>query len=82
MPRGDSIAVSCARRIKVLTVSREHWNLFLRGQARILNLPADGHIVAAIPLGDQIGFRVHSARYDHVPEGQQLPVTVAVVERL
>ncbi len=81
MSKSD-FALICRRRVRVLTVSREHWNLFLRGQARILNLPADGDIVAAVPLGDQIGFRVHSARYDQVPEGQQLPVSVAVVERL
>lgn len=78
MPFDD--ASPCARRLRIMSVPKEHWLNLLRGTARIRNLPADASIVAATPVGDRVGFRVHSERFSPVPHGEPIPVVISVIE--
>lgn len=68
--------------LRLFVLDRGQVDLLLRGQARLRNLPADGQIVAAAPLGRQVGFTVYSAGYAHSDPREPLPTVTAVLERL
>lgn len=53
----------------------------LQGRSRVLNLPSDAQIVAAVPARDGIGIRVHSQSYPVAEYGEPLPVVAATLER-
>lgn len=71
-----------SQRVRILTMPVEHFGLLLRGEARVVNLPADGQIVAASHMGSILGFRVHSDSYPPADGRAQIPISVAVIERL
>ena len=68
--------------LKLFVLDRAQVDLLLRGRARLRNLPADGQIVAAAPLGREVGFTVYSASYAHANPREPLPTVTAVLERL
>ena len=68
--------------VKVFVLDKSQFNLLLRGQARVRNLPADGDIVSASHLGTRLGFLVYSPSYPHADPRQPLPTVTAVLERL
>lgn len=53
----------------------------LQGRARILNLPSDAQIVAAVASREGLGFRVHSHSFPCTEQGEQLPLVTAALER-
>ena len=54
----------------------------LSGRARVTNLPADAKCLAACGvMRNGIGIRVDSVKYKPVPEGEQIPVIVAAIEK-
>jgi hypothetical protein len=71
-----------SHQLKLFVLERAQVDLLLRGQARLRNLPADGQIVAAAPLGRGVGFTVFSASYPHTDPREPLPAVTAVLERL
>lgn len=52
----------------------------LRGTARCRNLPKDAQVVAALPIGNRVGVRVHSASYSPVEVGLPIPTVTAVFD--
>lgn len=70
-----------SRQVKVLAFSMRALTCVLRGEARVVNVPADAEVVAACPdlEGKRVGLMVFSASYPRVPCGQRLPVLTAVV---
>lgn len=68
--------------LRLFVLDRAQVDLLFRGRARLRNLPADGQIVAAAPLGQQVGFTVYSAGYAHADPRKPLPTVTAVLERL
>jgi hypothetical protein len=70
-----------SHQVKIFVLEKDHFNLLLRGKARIRNLPQDGDIVSAAHVGDRLGFTVYSASYPHA-DPRKLPTVTAVVERL
>lgn len=71
-----------SHQVKVFVLDKDHFNLLLRGKARVRNLPQDGDIVSASHVGHRLGFMVYSAAYPHADPRQPLPTVTAVVERL
>jgi hypothetical protein len=71
-----------SHQLKLFVLDRAQIDLLLRGQARLRNLPADGQIVGASPLGREVGFTVYSASYPHTDPREPLPTVTAVLERL
>jgi len=71
-----------SHQVKVFVLDKRQFNLLLRGQARVRNLPADGDIVSASHVGSQLGFLVYSANYPHADPRAPLPTVTAVLERL
>jgi len=68
--------------VKVFVLEKNQFNLLLRGQARIRNLPQDGDVVTASHVGSRLGFLVYSAAYPHADPRHPLPIVQAVLERL
>jgi len=68
--------------LRLFVLDHAQVNLLLRGRARLRNLPADGQLVAAAPLGREVGFTVYSASYPHADPRDALPTVTAVLERL
>lgn len=68
---------------RVIEIPLEHLQAVLRGEARMLNFPADGQLVGFV--GDaacvRLLMRVHSGSYDQVPIGRQLDIYPAVIAR-
>jgi hypothetical protein len=71
-----------SHQLRLFVLGREQMDLLLRGQARLRNLPADGQVVTAAPLGREVGFTVYSASYAPADPRAPLPVVTAVLERL
>lgn len=63
---------------RVMVISLKALADILSARSRVLNLPADARIVAAVPARDGIGIRVHSLSYEPVPQGEMLPLVPAV----
>lgn len=68
---------------RVIEIPLEHLQAVLRGEARMLNFPADGQLVGFV--GDaaccRLLMRVHSGGFDPVPFGRQLEIFPAVIAR-
>ena len=71
-----------SHQLKVFILDKRQFNLLLRGQARVRNLPADGDIVSASHYGGQLGFLVYSPSYPHADPRVPLPTVTAVLEKL
>ena len=71
-----------SHQVKVFVLDKSQFNLLLRGQARVRNLPADGNIVSASHVGPQLGFLVYSPSYPHADPRQPLPTVTAVLEKI
>jgi hypothetical protein len=78
---GDA-EVARAGQVKVFVLEQRHFNLLLRGEARVRNLPKDGDVAAASHFGARLGFMVFSQSYPQADAGKPLPMVQAVVERL
>jgi hypothetical protein len=70
-----------SHQVKIFVLDKSQFNLLLRGQALVRNLPADGDVVAASHHGGMMGFMVYSAGYPHPDPRRPLPVVQAVLER-
>lgn len=70
------------RQVKVYAVDQQHILSVLRGEMRIRNLPSDAQVVTALPVGNRIGIRFHSAQFPSVPSYEPLPLVTAVFERI
>jgi hypothetical protein len=71
-----------SHQVKVFVLDKRQFNLLLRGEARVRNLPADGDVVCASHVGSQLGFMVFSPSYPHADPRVPLPTVTAVLERL
>lgn len=71
-----------SHQLRLFVLDRAQVELLLRGRARLRNLPPDGQIVGAAPLGRGVGFTVYSAGYPHADPRAPLPTVTAVLERL
>jgi hypothetical protein len=79
--------MAAAARLRVMSQARiieiplANLQAVLRGEARMLNFPADGELVGFVGDGAQVRLlmRVHSKSYDPVPAGAQLGIYPAVV---
>jgi hypothetical protein len=71
-----------SHQVKIFLLEKEHFNLLLRGQLRVRNLPQDGDVVGVTHLGARLGFTVFSPGYAHADPLRPLPTVQAVVERL
>lgn len=68
---------------KIFEIPLEHLQSVLRGEARMLNFPADGQCVGFVgdPACPRLLIRVHSAGYEQTGFGQQLGIMPAVIAR-
>lgn len=66
---------------KVFIIPLRNLVEILQGRSRVLNLPSDAEIVAAVPARDGIGIRVHSHTYPTAEYGEPLPLVTATLER-
>ena len=66
---------------KVYMIPMRSLGPVLRGEKRIVNLPADAETVAFDYGLMGVGIRVHSQCFPEVPFGQPLPLVPAVLER-
>lgn len=77
MARGAEPTV---RRAKVLVLPLASLLAVLRGEKRVRNLPPDAELAGAVPVGRDLGIRVHSTIYKTVDEGTPIPTAPAVLE--
>jgi len=66
-------------RARIYLIPRAALVPVFRGEKRIANLPPDAELVAADYGVQGFGVRIHSASFDDVPFGGQLPVVPAVI---
>lgn len=69
------------RQAKVFVIPLRQLGDVLHGRARVLNLPSDAQVVAAVPTREGIGIRVHSESYPMAQYGEPLPLVTATLER-
>ncbi len=67
-----------SHQVKVFVLEKSQFNLLLRGQARVRNLPADGDIVSASHVGPRRLPRLQP----YLSARRPLPTVTAVLERL
>jgi len=68
---------------RIIEIPLEHLGAVLRGEARMLNFPADAQLVGFVGDGacTRLLMRVHSASFEQVPFGRQLDIFPAVIAR-
>jgi hypothetical protein len=71
-----------SRRSRILVLPMRVWLQLIRGETRVMNLPADACIVAMETRGSEIWIRVQSDRYPRVCDGQPIPVMPALIQAM